>query len=261
MALRPVGHFGHPLRLVASPTRQDGGVAYVVLFDLDDTIFAHRLAVNAGALSVLRKLDAPPGPDREAAEVERWTELEELHYPRYLSGDLDYLGQRRARARDFLAPYGVEFVTDAEAETWFEYYLGHYREAWDVYPDTFAVLDALAGRRLGIITNGELDFQLAKMNATGLTGRFEHIVASGEVGITKPDPRIFDRACELFAVDPVEAVYIGDRLHTDAIGATDAGLRGIWIDRLGATPAERAEAMAAGVAVVTSLTELPALLA
>ena len=232
----------------------------VVLFDLDDTLFAHRLAVNAGALSVLRNLAEPPPVEREGAEIERWTALEELHYTRYLTGDLDYLGQRRARARDFLAPYGVRFVSDGEAEVWFEYYLAHYRAAWDVYPDTVPMLDRLTDRRLGVITNGELDFQLAKMNATGLTSRFEHIVASGEVGVTKPDARIFHAACALFGVEPSDAVYIGDRLHTDAIGAARAGLRGIWVDRLGASAADLAEADAASVPVVTSLAELLPLL-
>lgn len=232
----------------------------VVLFDLDDTLFAHRLAVNAGALSVLRGLDVPPDAHLEEREVERWTELEELHYSRYLSGDLDYLGQRRARARDFLEPYGVVFDNDTEAETWFEFYLTHYRDAWDVYPDTMSVLDALADRRLGVITNGELGFQLAKMDATGLTPLFDHIIASGEVGVTKPDPRIFEIACGLFGVAPTQAVYVGDRLRTDALGASAAGLRGIWLDRLGATPRELSQAVASGVSVITSLSELPALL-
>jgi putative hydrolase of the HAD superfamily len=245
----------------APKTGQDGTVISVVLFDLDDTIFAHRLAVNAGARSVLRGLDEPPPADLEDDEVARWTALEELHYTRYLTGDLDYLGQRRARARDFLLPYDIALDTDTEAEAWFDYYLSKYRSAWDVYPDTMPVLDALADRRLGVITNGELGFQLAKMDATDLTARFEHIVASGELGVTKPDPRIFHAACELFAVAPADAVYVGDRLHTDALGAVGAGLRGIWIDRLGATTAQREEASAAGVSIIRNLAELPALLA
>jgi putative hydrolase of the HAD superfamily len=235
-------------------------VESVVLFDLDDTLFAHRVAVNAGARAVLRRLDVPPPAHLEDSEIARWGELEELHYHRYLSGELDYLGQRRARARDFLEPYGVFFESDAEAEHWFEYYSAHYRQAWALYPDTLTVLDALADRRLGVITNGELATQRAKMDAIGLTPYIEHIVASGELGITKPDPRIFLAACDVFGVEPADAVYVGDRLQTDAIGAIRAGLHGIWIDRLGATPTELAEAAAAGVPVITRLAELPALL-
>jgi putative hydrolase of the HAD superfamily len=235
-------------------------VISVVLFDLDDTLFAHRLAVNAGARSVLRNLEAPPPAHLEDSEIARWGALEELHYTRYLTGELDYLGQRRARVRDFLEPHGLRFDSDADAERWFGYYSARYREAWDLYPDTMPMLERLADRRLGVITNGELGNQVAKMDATGLTPQFEHVVASAEVGVTKPDARIFRIACDRFGVEPAEAVYVGDRLHTDAVGAVKAGLGGIWIDRLGATSDELAEASAAGVPVVNSLTEILPLL-
>ncbi|MFM9876801.1 MAG: HAD family hydrolase [Rhodoglobus sp.] len=232
----------------------------VVLFDLDDTIFAHRQAVERGIASHLASsgvTTVDPG------EIARWTELEERHYHRYLTGELDYLGQRRARARDFGAPYGLRFTHDSEAEGWFEEYLDHYRAAWSLYDDTLPCLDALTqrGMRLGIITNGDKDFQQAKLARMGLEGRFKHVVASGSVGITKPDARIFELACGLFGVPASDALYIGDRLATDAVGARDAGLRGVWLVRDGsATADEVGAAEASGVTVIRSLAELPALL-
>ena len=94
-----------------------------------------------------------------------------------------------AGARDFAAPYGLRFTHDSEAEGWFEEYLDHYRAAWSLYDDTLPCLDALAERgvRLGIITNGEEHFQLPKLERMGLADRFEHVIASGALGITKPD--------------------------------------------------------------------------
>ena len=66
----------------------------------------------------------------------------------------------------------------------------------------------------------------------------------------------------MFEVAASDAAYVGDRLHTDAIGAARAGLRGVWLDRHGlATPAQRAEAAAEGIPLIRSLAELPALLA
>ncbi|MDM4763633.1 HAD family hydrolase [Galbitalea sp. SE-J8] len=86
------------------------------------------------------------------------------------------------------------------------------------------------------------------------------VVASGEFGAAKPDPRIFTAACEAAGVAAAEAMYVGDRLRTDVIGACRAGLVGVWIDRLHtATIAERTEASAAAAHVIHSLGELPPL--
>ncbi|WP_255447058.1 HAD family hydrolase [Schumannella soli] len=269
----------------------------MALFDLDDTLFAHRAAVDAAITRHRREL---PGwsPADDTAEARRWTELEEHHYHRYLAGELDFLGQRAARARDFAAPYGLVLDDPELAETWFARYFERYREAWRLHDDALACLDALtrsapddvprdgaapddiapagaasgsaaaagaapasAPLRIGIITNGELDFQTRKIEQIELTARVEHLVASGDFGTTKPDPSIFRHAVELFGVEPHEAAYIGDRFRTDAVGAADAGLTGVWLDRHGrATDAERAEAAARGIPILRSLAPLPQLL-
>lgn len=238
----------------------------VVLFDLDDTLFSHRGAVEDGLLATLGTLERTAATGNDDAERRRWNELEEHHYARYLTGELDYLGQRRARARDFLAPYGT-VLEDDEAESWFEEYLARYRAAFRLHDDALPCLDALERRlpgvRFGIITNGDLDFQTAKLEALGLTDRVEHLVTSGELGVAKPDPRIFEAAVALFGAEPEQAAYIGDRLVTDAIGAARAGLTGVWLNRTDAQPLPEhaAEAAALGIPVLPDLTGLPDLLA
>jgi putative hydrolase of the HAD superfamily len=233
---------------------QDGCVISVVLFDLDDTLFAHRKAVEDGVLAHLNATGVA-GHEGSAA---RWTELEELHYSRYLSGELDYLGQRRARARDFMTDFGVVLDRDAEAEEWFEDYLHSYRAAWTLHDDALPALDALGSFRLGVITNGVTHFQQPKLDRLGLTPYFDHVITSGDFGAVKPDPSIFLHACSVFGVQPADAAYVGDRLNTDAIGASAAGLHGIWLARHGASTAELAAA--SGVAVIRTLAALPPLL-
>ena len=246
----------------------------VTLFDLDDTLFAHRASVDLGIRNYRNSLgpafvaslggdESPARPD-DASESVRWTALEEFHYHRYLSGELTFEGQRQARARSFVESYGVT-LNDVEATGWFDTYFEEYRAAWHLHDDALACLDSLDARspatRVGIITNGEPTFQSAKINAVGLTDRVEHVVASGEFGHTKPDARIFHHTCELFGVAPANAVYIGDRLATDALGAANAGLTGVWLDReRTATQAEREDARVAGVPIIHSLNELANLL-
>lgn len=235
--------------------------ASVVLFDLDDTIFEHTAAVRAGVAAHRLAHGGTIADADEQTEFARWTALEEHHYHRYLRGELAYLDMRRARARGFVEPYGLDLGDDAAADEWFGRYLLEYAKAWRLHDDTLPMLDAMAGRRFGIITNAELQFQLGKLDALAVTGRFEHVIASGEVGFAKPDERIFAHAASVFDVLVTECVYVGDRLHTDAIGATDAGMRGVWIDRPGtATPADLDEAASRGVSVIRSLADLPALL-
>ncbi|GAA1819433.1 HAD family hydrolase [Agromyces neolithicus] len=237
----------------------------VVLFDLDDTLMAHRAAVDAGIVAHMaeRAYDAERAPAQQF-----WRDLEEEHYHAYLAGQLTFEGQRRARARDFALAHGDE-LDELAAGAWFARYFERYRESWSLHDDALPALDALVdvlpGVRLGIITNGELDLQRAKLERLGILDRFAHIVASGDVGITKPDVRIFEQAIARFESDaPVTAAaYVGDRLATDAIGAAAAGLVGVWLNRTGATMADDEAASAALVDVVeiASLTELAPILA
>jgi putative hydrolase of the HAD superfamily len=238
----------------------------VVLFDLDDTLFAHRKAVDEGILLHLRALGGPFASVDASAAVTLWHSLEEEHYHSYLAGTLDFQGQRRARARDFAAAHGVE-LADAEAGAWYEAYYQHYAGSWRLHDDALPALDALKeaypGVRFGLITNAGLAYQLQKVRFTGLTERLEHVIASESVGFPKPDARIFQHACSEFGVPVADAVYVGDRLRTDAIGAASAGLTGIWLDRLGASvpEADAAEAARVGVLRVTDLLALPRALA
>jgi putative hydrolase of the HAD superfamily len=238
----------------------------VVLFDLDDTLFAHRAAVEAGILRYAESLGAPYGALDAGELVSLWHDLEEEHYHSYLAGRLGFEGQRQARARDFAARHGVE-LDDRQASAWFADYFEHYVAAWSLHDDAVPALDALAQRipgvRFGLITNGDLAFQRRKVEAVGLDARMDHVIASGEVGVPKPDAAIFLSACETFGVRPDEAAYVGDRLRTDAIGAARAGLTGVWLNRRDAVPSpdDERDALAVGVRTIRSLAGLPPLLA
>ncbi|MDQ1596810.1 MAG: putative hydrolase of the superfamily [Microbacteriaceae bacterium] len=238
--------------------------ASVVLFDLDDTLFAHRAAVALAVTAHRHNLGGTLADADDTAEVERWRLLEELHYHRYLAGEVDYLAQRRARARDFVAPFDLDLADDAHADRWFDEYRIEYERSWALHDDAIPCLEQLRaeGRRIGIITNGDLAFQQSKVKRVGLAPLVERVIASGDLGVAKPDRRIFEHACQMFGVAPADAVYVGDRLATDAIGAAEAGLIGVWLDRpRAATDAQRELAAASAVLVIDSLEALPALLA
>jgi putative hydrolase of the HAD superfamily len=202
-----------------------------VLFDLDGTLMDHDAARDAAIAVHL------PDP----ALAGEWRRLESLHYDEYAAGRCSFQEQRRRRVRGVHAAIGCAEPADAVCDAWFAAYLEHYRAGWSAFEDVVPALAALAAARpglpLGIVTNGEGEPQRAKLAAIGLTDRFGVFVASAEVGMRKPDADIFLHACERLGVVPAEAAHVGDRLDLDAQGAAAAGLRGIWLDRAGASAA------------------------
>jgi len=243
-----------------------------VLFDLDGTLFDHPGAFRRGILAHLAVLGDPFSRLDPDTAVAAWQEVEDEYFDRYLAGEMDYEEQRRARARGFLAHPGIAPMLDAPralddeaALAWFLGYYEAYRSAWAAYDDMTPALDALEaavpGIRFGIITNGELALQQRKIDLIGATPRMEHVIASGELGIAKPDARIFAHAIERFGAEPGDVVYVGDRIRTDALGAAGAGLAGVWIDRdRRGWGGLAADAAAAGIRRIVSLAELPELL-
>jgi putative hydrolase of the HAD superfamily len=196
----------------------------LVLFDIDDTLVDHASAVSAGVASLYAAVHpVAPLPVFLAA----WRDAMSHHFPRYLSGELTYQGQRRARIRQTVSTT----LTDAQADELFAAYSRAYEAHWALFPDVLSCLESLAEHRLGVISNGNGLEQRRKLEHTGIAGRFEAIHISTECGQPKPAAEIFHRACRVAAVAVRDAVYVGDVYEIDAVGARQAGLHGIWLDR------------------------------
>jgi len=127
-------------------------------------------------------------------------------------------------------------------------------------PEADAVVRDLGrDHRLGLVTNGAPDVQREKLSHTALAPLFEVTIISAEIGIGKPDPRIFEAALASLRIAPQDAVMIGDSLARDVAGAHAAGLRAIWVDR--GVPETTADSAPAPDARVTALTEVRSALA
>jgi putative hydrolase of the HAD superfamily len=85
---------------------------------------------------------------------------------------------------------------------------------------------------------------------------FDAHTISGHHGIEKPDPRLFQIALDSLGVRADQAAHVGDSLSADVVGARQAGLRAVWIDRSGRTEAPPP----ADYSRITDLRQLPAIL-
>ncbi len=104
-----------------------------------------------------------------------------------------------------------------------------------VFPDAEDALEKLKGRyALGLITNGASDLQREKIEGSGLGRYFDSITISGDIGVGKPDPQIFEAALDSLGASPETAVMVGNSLERDIAAAQAVGIRAIWLNRSGA---------------------------
>jgi putative hydrolase of the HAD superfamily len=101
------------------------------------------------------------------------------------------------------------------------------RNQVQIFDDVAHCLPRLAKLvKLGSLTNGAADLE-----AIGLAHHFEISLAAHQIGKAKPDPYVFQQACELLQLEPAHVAYVGDDLRLDVEGAQKAGLTGIWLNR------------------------------
>jgi putative hydrolase of the HAD superfamily len=126
-----------------------------------------------------------------------------------------------------------------------------------LYDDVEPALSTLVsnGLRLGLISNThrcltsfQSHFDLQRLISSA--------ISSSDHGYMKPHPSIFEAGLQELGVRADEAVMVGDSVKHDIEGALRVGMHAVLVHRSPEVPAETV----AGVAVVRSLTELPALL-
>jgi len=228
----------------------------LVLFDLDGTLVDHD---SAAAEGVEQWLIAQGWADTGtiASLVSDWDAIAERNFREYQARLTTFQGQRRQRLRDFLPHVGIDASgwPDERLDAVFTTYLAAYQTAWRLFPDAEPCLVALRHTaRLAVLSNGDQEQQEEKVSRTGLRPYLDTVLTSDQLGVAKPDPRIFELACSGLGVRRQSAVYVGDQLEVDALAATAAGVRGIWLNRKG-------ETVPSGVEAIRNLADLPGLLA
>jgi putative hydrolase of the HAD superfamily len=103
-----------------------------------------------------------------------------------------------------------------------------------LYPDAEPALKRLrAGGYSLVLTSNAPPDTYRVVEELGLTKYIDNVVISGLVGYTKPHPEIFRIALSRAGVAPDQAIHVGDLYESDVVGARNAGLQGVLIDREG----------------------------
>jgi putative hydrolase of the HAD superfamily len=85
--------------------------------------------------------------------------------------------------------------------------------------------------KTGVISNSMPDVQYQKIKTLGLQSYFSCVVLATEIGLKKPDARIFIHAAKQLQLQPDECMYIGDNYENDIAGGKGAGMKTCWFRR------------------------------
>jgi len=206
-----------------------------VFFDVGGTL----IRVHPSVGEVYTKMARGYGFSGSPEEVDR-----QFRQQWKITGGIESLGRQSGLEiekkfwRDLVFHVFEHFGGLRDFENYFEQVYEAFRkkDCWRVYDDVVdsGILQTLKRRGvvLGVISNW--DSRLPDtLEAMGLARYFDFILASTVVGSAKPDQKIFDEALKLSGVDCGEACHIGDEPDTDIIGARQAGVDAILIDRTG----------------------------
>jgi putative hydrolase of the HAD superfamily len=118
-------------------------------------------------------------------------------------------------------------------------------EAFALFPETRAVLAALVaeGYPIVLVSNWQrgLGHFVVELD---LADEFDHVISSAELGVAKPDARIFEEACGRLGAPADRVLHVGDTLTDDYEGSREAGLNALLLHRRPDPPPDGVDAIA-----------------
>jgi HAD superfamily hydrolase (TIGR01549 family) len=204
-----------------------------ILFDFDGTLILDRVSLVTQFLQYCDRLGHPTSANLYA-ELYRWRHQFWVD-PHYINNAFKNLGEHGfwvAYHRQQLDFMGARGELDQHAEQITQWFYGDKTLADHVVAaDARATLTHLRahGCTLGLVSNRARPLT-DEVHKHHLADLFDFTLAAGEIGIWKPDARIFEHALKMANASAAQTLYVGDNYYIDILGARNAGLTPILID-------------------------------
>lgn len=180
-----------------------------ILLDIDGTLVDHRGAADVASYQWASTLPGWSLGSGETAEL--WETLDRRYFTRYQMGELAFGDRLRARIRDDVPGFPTRL-----------------RRAGADRPG--------GPLTVAYLSNGDQAPQREKLAAVGALEADWPLLASVQLGASKPSAGIFEEACRRLSVAPSHALMIGDDPWADVDGALGAGLCVVYLRRDGGSP-------------------------
>lgn len=190
----------------------------VVAFDMDNTLIDRQGAFVQCI--------------RDMIEEDTKSKISDNDFDRFMEEflilDNNGMGNKEILFNYYIEYFHLDLTWDVIMDRWVDRLAGYMR----LMDDVIEVLDELSKKyRLAILTNGDSVSQRGKLNTFPHLSWFEIVMVAGDHPWSKPDVRIFELLCEKMNVLPSEVVFVGDTIASDIVGAKNAGMRTIWVQR------------------------------
>ena len=219
-----------------------------VIFDLDHTLF-DRYATFRATLDNLYNTIRDQIPER--VSLEEFSEGVISSEQKYIYHSFDLIAEDVYKKGLLLEKLsGREFWGYVCEYCW--------TKAAVKYPFTEPMLIKLRemGLKIGIITNGSVGTQKAKIELLGIDKLVDETIICGTLGVQKPERLPFDVMCERLGLNANELLYVGDNPINDIMAARNAGYIPVWVKTLGTWEFEDIERAEYEVDTVAEIPEL-----
>lgn len=209
-------------------------IAYQHLFfDLDHTLWDFETNSQEALLDLYARYNLA---DRLDAPVDQFLkayyEINDALWAQYREGKVTKEALRHLRfhrAFHSFGPLDEQTINDFEAE-----YMNLAPRKTALMPGALKVLVELkAHYKLHIITNGFAESQTIKLDSSGLTSFFDEVICSDQIGVNKPEAKIFISALKKAGASRKNSLMIGDNLAVDVLGAKNVGMDQVYYNPKG----------------------------
>jgi 2-haloacid dehalogenase len=193
------------------------------LIDLDNTLFDFDRAQKEALQETLPSL-----PVNFNQLINQFKQINQEFWHKYERKEIELDSLRVERFRQLLNPYSINLDVKELSKN----FLDKLSLKAYLLPGAAKVVEYLSKRAmLCLITNGITNVQRVRIARAKLEVFFNAVLISEEIGLSKPDPQFFLKACESLYLQPYEVLCIGDSPAADIYGAHLAGIDSCWFNK------------------------------
>lgn len=196
-----------------------------IYFDLDDTLLDHRAAERAALMDVHNYFSffSDVAPEKL---FDTYHGVNKRQWMQYSRGEVT---REQLQCNRFEHTLQQLKLDESRYHEIGQFYMECYRNHWQ-WIDGAEAMYRQVGQQypVGILTNGFAETQHKKFEAFDLYSSADQVVISENIGVLKPDPRVFEYATELTGVTAEQILYVGDSYTSDIEGGRNFGWNTAW---------------------------------